>query len=484
MTFNRRDALIGLGAGAAALVGCSAARQPRASRARGLSELAARLRDATRDETLGIATAAVRDGADHEALLTATFLAGVDGLHPLPGMTYHPVIMIESSFELAGPAPRREALLGALWNLDDLKLSQDTDPRSPWRMPPRPEVPRASAAEARAEFVAAMEAWDRERADRAVVGLMPHVDAEGFFEILWPLAARCFAHIGHKPIYAAQAQRVLARIGWEHGEPVARSLVIVLLRRRDTKAFPGSVERAKKLSAGWDRGTNDPAKSVDFLPELRTATPDEARELVACACEDGLGTDTIWDGLRLFASELFHRRAGKRSNTGRVALLPVHAVTVIEAFGHVWRTTSSDETRRVVLLQAAAFLAGTRDGLGRVVDLSMEGPGIDALGDDEDEVALEDALALASPGAVRAHLDRNPESGDRYLAHLRSSLVRTGIEHHQHKYAAAVQVESRRVHPRWSSRMLAPAVDYVAHPEDPDDDVYLRAEDALRRAGV
>ena len=61
--------------------------------------------------------------------------------------------------------------------------------------------------------------------------------------------------------------------------------------------------------------------------------------------------------------------------------------------------------------------------------------------------------------------------------------MRKGQEHHQHKYAAAMQEESRLVHPRWTSRILAPAVDYIAHPKDPETEVYRRAVKAMRDAG-
>ena len=55
-----------------------------------------------------------------------------------------------------------------------------------------------------------------ERADRAVTGLLPHVDPDSLFELLWPYAARCYVDIGHKIIFGAQVERALRRIGWGH----------------------------------------------------------------------------------------------------------------------------------------------------------------------------------------------------------------------------------------------------------------------------
>ena len=70
------------------------------------------------------------------------------------------------------------------------------------------------------------------------------------------------------------------------------------------------------------------------------------------------------------------------------------------------------------------------------------------------------------------------------MARLRSRISRRGQEHHQHKYAAAVEEESRLVHPRWASRLLAPAVDYLAHPADTETEIYRRSSRALQKAGV
>ena len=49
--------------------------------------------------------------------------------------------------------------------------------------------------------------------------------------------------------------------------------------------------------------------------------------------------------------------AGRLDARAREALLPVHAVTVTGASDHAWRTSSDDRTRRLMVLQAAAWLA-------------------------------------------------------------------------------------------------------------------------------
>src|SRR6185295_9315683 len=101
------------------------------------------------------------------------------------------------------------------------------------------------------------------------------------------------------------------------------------------------------------------------------------QQLVADAFKSGRGPQTVWDALRLFGAELFARRRGRSAGSGRAALLPVHAVTVTHAFGHAFRKARSDETRRLLVLQAAGWLASLRDDLGTIVGLSADGPAIE-----------------------------------------------------------------------------------------------------------
>src|SRR5947209_8201567 len=75
----------------------------------------------------------------------------------------------------------------------------------------------------------AMEAWDFGRAERAVVALARSRSANEIFAMLWRYGARDYRNIGHKAIYMANACRTLQAIGWQHAEPVLRSLVSSLL---------------------------------------------------------------------------------------------------------------------------------------------------------------------------------------------------------------------------------------------------------------
>jgi hypothetical protein len=333
-----------------------------------------------------------------------------------------------------------------------------------------------------------MEAWDRERADRALVALLPHCDRALAFELLWPLAARSFVNIGHKIIYAAQVERVLQRIDARHLEPALRSLVDGLLYEpggRQTDAFERSRALARQLPGTWLEGRDDPEQSRELLAQLRGCDAAQAQQLVAAAFAGGLGPATVWDGLRLYGAELFLRRTKSRPAADRAALLPVHAVTVVNALGHAWRCTASEATKRLLVLQAAGWLPELRDALERIVGLAPD-MAVDALRAPEsgEPSGLDELLEEPTPGALCVRLQREPAEREPLQARMAGFLARKGIEHHQHKYAAAVFEESGLAHPRWSPHLLACAVPYLPGPSEPETELCGRSRHALRAAGI
>ena len=108
------------------------------------------------------------------------------------------------------------------------------------------------------ELKAAMEAWDQERAERAAAGMARHGSAAAAFQLLRRYGARDYRNIGHKAIYVANASRTLETIGWQHAEPVLRSLVLSLLdfgkeRKVDGYAFEDQcyLANAARVKAGF-----------------------------------------------------------------------------------------------------------------------------------------------------------------------------------------------------------------------------------------
>ncbi len=82
------------------------------------------------------------------------------------------------------------------------------------------------------------------------------------------------------------------------------------------------------------------------------------------------------------------------------------------------------------------------------------------------------------------HLDRHPEDTPAFLRRLRSKVGDKGTEYHQFKYAVAIEDESRRTHPRWASRIIAPSLPYMPTGSEPDNGIAKRSLQALRKAGI
>ncbi len=493
-TLSRRDAMIQMGMGTAGLLCLPQGLVASGTELGDLSELANKIRAAPRNGAFEPAAEAIRAGADYRTLLGAAFVAGIHDVRPRSvGNKLHCVMMIDSAFQLVESATPREAWLAALWSIEDFKRSQERDRNEgEWVLPPRPDVSFASERQAHLELLKAMDDWDAERADRAVVGLLPFLDRDTLFELLWPYAARSYTDIGHKIIFCAQVERVLRRLGNEYSEAAVRSLVNGLLYLNDdvSGSEDGVFDRSRELAAefpnGWLRGQEDPAQSESLLRQLRGRDAGQAQQLVVDAFDDGLGPATVWDGLRLYASELLHRRpksAARRHG-------PVHPVTEVNAFAYIFRTTRDDVTQRLMVLQAAGWLPLLRRDLAGFFG-EMQGSGVDALGESfagaesETEIpSFREIFEQPSPAAARARLDRQADGPQAFMAELRDHLVNKAFQSHQYKYAAAIQEESQLADPRWASRILAPAVTYTPSGVDSETEVYERSLHALRSAGV
>src|SRR5437660_11936739 len=116
----------------------------------------------------------LRSGVSYRQFLAALFLAGIRNINPRPpGFALHCVFVVHSAHLISLEAPADSRLLPLFYVLDDFKASQDRDARQSsgdYTMRTiRGSIPAPDKASA--ELTAAMEAWDSERAERAVASL-------------------------------------------------------------------------------------------------------------------------------------------------------------------------------------------------------------------------------------------------------------------------------------------------------------------------
>src|SRR5207247_2701765 len=207
-------------------------------------------------------------------------------------------------------------------------------------------------------FTAAMDRWDEAAADAAVAGLARSACANELFDTFAGYGCRDFRSIGHKAIYVANAWRTLNTVGWQYAEPVLRSLAYARLApegasnpaESDLDADrPGrkNVALARKVRDDWQAGNNDSQATHDLLATIHDGDADSLCNQIVETINRGVSPQSVWDALLVGAGELLMRQPG---------IVGIHTLTSTNAMRYAYGACSNDETRKLLLLQNAAFL--------------------------------------------------------------------------------------------------------------------------------
>jgi hypothetical protein len=456
-----------------------------------MAPLVRMLEETPRDRLLEEMAVRIRSGLSYRDLLAALLLAGVKNVEPRPsvGHKFHAVLVVNSAHLASLSSPPEHRWLPIFWALDYYKSSEarDVEERGDWTMPPVNAAHIPGSLAAPQAFDDAMEAWDESAADAAIVGLARSAGANAIYETLFRYGARDFRSIGHKAIYVANSYRTLQCIGWRHAEPVLRSLVYALLmhegknpRDRDAAAdrpFRQNLERQQQIRADWQVGEINASATEDLVTALRGQSADEACDHVVELVNRGVAPQSIWDGLHSAAAELLMRQPG---------IVALHAVTSTNAMHYGFRTAADDETRRLILLQNAAFLPLFREAMhdrGEVADRKIQQlvPG-ESAGSAQDSIAEIFASVSQDPGAaankVLGYLSAH--GNVQSLVDAARLLVFTkGDDAHDYKYSSAVLEDYLHVSPRWRDRYLAASVYKLRGTQDRDNPLVARTRAAL-----
>lgn len=423
------------------------------------------------------AAARIRGGLPYRLLVGGLFLAGIRSIKPRPvGFKFHAVMVVAAAHDLALDAPADERLLPFFWALEYFKACQAQDVKEgDWSLGPVAEAAVPPADKARERFVAAMDAWDAEAADGAAAALARTASAGEIADLLWPYAVRDWRNIGHKAIFTSHALRSLDLVGWEHAEPVLRSLVYGLLDGGpggSSEPFAASAELAAGIDPGWRAGTPDAAATADFLDAVREAGPRDAAAAAADTLRRGVAAQSLWDAILLAGGELLVRQP---------FIVTMHATTAASAVFDGFRRAGTDRTRLLCLLQGAAWLALFRAGSGKL----PPGPRIDALEpaaeppEEPEEIFAglrKDRRAAA--GKVLAYAAAGGTPADFFAAARRLALTR-GNDPHDFKFPAAACEDVIHASPAVRPRLMAASVYWLRDAGDPVTGVVERARAAL-----
>jgi hypothetical protein len=428
----------------------------------------------------------LRRGVTYRELLAALLLAGVRNIEPRPvGFKFHAVLVINSAHLASLSSSDSDRWLPIFWAIDQFKSSQAANLREGgWVLGPVDESAVPSSHKARDAFIQAMDNWDEAAADAAIVGLARTAGADEIFELLCRYGVRDFYEIGHKQIYVANSFRTLQTIGWQHAELVLRSLAYGLLDRdgakkhakpdaQEVRLFRRNLESLQKVHAGWLDGTANPQASSDLLQTVRTGSGEEISDQVVELLNRGVSPHSIFDGLFDSAGEMLMRAPG---------ILSLHATTFTNAVHYAWQRVRNDETRRLLLLQNATFMAlyrGNQPNAGVRID-SLEptptktsGPG-----------AIEEIFAeissdrLAASRKILSWLGQAPDPKPLADAARRLIFLK-GHDSHDYKYSSAVLEDYSWMAPPWRDRYLAATAFYLKGSAAPDNELVKRTRAAL-----
>ena len=158
----------------------------------------------------------IRGGLDHRRTLAALAVATSRRVQPFPhvGYKYHTVLALQSVHLTALNLPDGERWLPVFWALDYFKRAQDAERRqSGWTMGPQPEPVAGTAEAARKNLIDALDRWDLEAVDPAVLDFARLAAPEQLSELLFSYGIRDLRAIGHKAIAVQNVHRLLPIVG-------------------------------------------------------------------------------------------------------------------------------------------------------------------------------------------------------------------------------------------------------------------------------
>ena len=450
------------------------------------SDLVRLLVDTPRGSLLDSLATRIQAGLTQQQLLAALAVATCREVSPYPnvGFKYHAVMMLRSVEQSVAAMSKERAWLPLLWTADYFKAaSAQQDRIEPWSLRPLPEEPRRVGQAEPAALVGALDSWDGERADLATAAMVATGQTPAALQTLMLHAARDFRAIGHKPIAAANAHRLVSALGEPVAAPLARSLALAV-QNAEGDANPArhahdadrdwhaNQATAAKLPSHWQDGRDDIAAARMLLQELRTADSEQAAGAAAQLLADNVSAHTVWEAVMMFAAELILRLNN---------IVALHASTTANAMHYCYLVADEDRARRLQLLQAVAFMARFRSMVER--DSRTRDRRIDAIeplqAADLDEIFR--TVGRSRIEAVRQALGWLEAGGDAAALGARARWYATLKNRGTHdiKFTESMLENYRWLRLPWRDALLAASLMYANGSDDRDHRVVVRAQTLL-----
>jgi hypothetical protein len=276
-------------------------------------------------------------------------------------------------------------------------------------------------------------------------------------------------------------------IGWQHAEPVLRSLAYAILKhdgknpaKEDLEPDrPGRKNATRARIEGLNRAAGSaPDATRGVLKSLRSATADDMGAAVAERISAADSRRAVWDGLFLGAGELLMRQPG---------IVGLHTLTTLNAMHYCARTTGDATLRNYLTLQAASFLPMFREamkGRGKVGDTMI----------DRDLETPDDSKPVKDAGQIFATLSKDRLSAARQaMSYLKADrnhakeltdagrllIFLKGTDSHDYKFSSSVLEDAQCVSPAWRDHFLAASLFWMKGSGSPDSPVVKRTRAAF-----
>lgn len=447
------------------------------------------LEDTPRERLLEEVGSRVKRGLSYRDVLTAVLLAGVRNIQPRPvGFKFHAVLVVNSAHIASLASPDTDRWLPIFWALDQFKSSQAADVREgDWTMARIDESAVPPSHRAKQALIDALDNWDESAADAAIVGLARTAGANEIYEVLCRYGVRDYRELGHKEIYVANSFRALEAIGWHHAEPVLRSLTYAMLdrvgaRENPSKAdlpadrpFRRNLEGMKEIKPGWLDGKPDSSATSEMLEAIRSGSAIDTSQLVVKLLNRGVAPQSLFDAMFDGAGELLMQSPGIQS---------LHATTFTNAVHYSWRHAKDDETRKLLLLQNAAFLPLFRGNakdkgirIDRLEPMPLKQSGAGAIEEIFADVSSS-ATRLDASRKVLTHLQSNPDPKS-FADAARRLIFLKGRDSHDYKFSSAVLEDYRHLASPWREQFLAASVFNLRGSGESDNPLAQRIRAAL-----
>ncbi len=345
-------------------------------------------------------------------------------------------------------------------------------------------VPAANKADV--AFCNAMDHWDEDAADASVAALARTAGADQVFETFARYGARDFRSIGHKAIFVANGFRTLQCIGWRYAEPVLRSLAYALLNHEGEpnpadsdldadRPWRNNQSLARSIRADWHEGRIDDGATRQILATLRSEDSNGVCRQIVDVLNTQVSPQSVYDALFAAAGELLMRQPG---------IVALHASTTTNAMRYAFDTCASDETRRLLLLQNAAFLTMFRDamnsrgdvGTDRIDEIEPATVSSDHPVEQIFDVVSQDRHAAAAQLYGCLGQGTAPEE---IIRAARQLVFLKGTNSHDYKYSSAVLEDFYHVSPSWRNRFLAASVFNLRGSGEQDNGLVQRIRQAI-----